>query len=173
MINPFELLFSVDEHNNPIEPQLRKLSHETGIWHRTVHVWIINDADEILCQKRSLQKDMFPGMWEPFFGGHLQPGNEYTKAAQIELNEELGLEVVPELLRQFTIYKCSPLTEFQAVYTYTWNGDSASLVLEPDEVDEISWKSIDEVRSRTVNNADQTWTIIGYEAGLLDWIQNR
>lgn len=34
MINKDELLFVVDENNNPVEPKPRKKVHTKGYWHR-------------------------------------------------------------------------------------------------------------------------------------------
>ncbi|HXS15141.1 MAG TPA: NUDIX domain-containing protein, partial [Candidatus Saccharimonadales bacterium] len=85
MIKKDELLFTVDENNLLQEPKPRNEVHANGYWHRTAHIWIFNDKKEILCQKRSLLKDMNPGKWEPFFGGHMAPQEEYIDNALLEL----------------------------------------------------------------------------------------
>jgi isopentenyldiphosphate isomerase len=127
MINPAELLFSVDEDNHPIKPQPRALSHETGIWHRAYHVWVVNEPGQILCQQRSLLKDSNPGRWEPFFGGHLAPNQKYSDSAAAEVYEELGLGVNEAELHFFKEYKYVPGTEYQGIFVIHWNGDAASL----------------------------------------------
>lgn len=93
MIKKDELLFTVDEFNNPVEPMPRNEVHSKGIWHRTTQIWIINDRKQILCQRRSLLKDSNPGKWEAFWGGHLAPNQEYVDCALQELREELGISV--------------------------------------------------------------------------------
>lgn len=36
--------------------------HERGLWHCSVHIWIVDTASSsILLQKRSMKKDTFPG----------------------------------------------------------------------------------------------------------------
>ena len=36
--------------------------HANGLWHCSVHIWIINPStSKILLQKRSMSKDTFPG----------------------------------------------------------------------------------------------------------------
>lgn len=168
MINSGELLFSVDEYNNPIPPQPRALSHKTGIWHRTCHIWIINLHSEILCQQRSLLKDTNPGNWEAFFGGHLSPGQSYVESAITELREELGLTVSPSCLRLYTEHRDASGTEYQGIFILEWNGSIASLTLEKDEVEQVSWKATDEVRAQIVDRKDTGWTSIGYEDKLLN-----
>ena len=39
--------------------------HSNGLWHCSVHIWIINPStSKILLQKRSMSKDTFPGRWD-------------------------------------------------------------------------------------------------------------
>lgn len=59
----------VDENNIPTgEVRSREEVHrEKKDWHRAVHIWIINNRSEILCQQRSWKKDGNPGMWQSFF----------------------------------------------------------------------------------------------------------
>ena len=46
-----------DENNNPLENSKKKTqAHEDGDFHRTAHIWIINDNKELLLQKRSAIK---------------------------------------------------------------------------------------------------------------------
>ncbi len=56
----------VDEDGKPTGAVVsRETAHEEGIPHRTSHVWIVRENEkgyDILMQKRSLNKDSFPGM---------------------------------------------------------------------------------------------------------------
>ena len=102
MINNRELIFVVDENNNPVKPQIRSFVHKNNLWHRTTGIWVINRKKQILCQKRSLQKDQNPGFWEAYFGGHLGSNETDVHNAKIELGEELGIKV---LEKDFVFYK--------------------------------------------------------------------
>lgn len=168
MINKNELLFCVDEKNNPINPQPRYVVHQTGIWHRTSHVWIVNDKDEILCQRRSLLKDTAPGLWEGFFGGHIPPKVSYLDHAVIELEEEVGLKALKENLKEVFIYKLIRGKEFVGVFVLNWNGDQTKLKLEPDEVDQVRWFTKLELRQKLDNKVG--WSIMGYEDKLFKLI---
>jgi isopentenyldiphosphate isomerase len=163
MINTDELLFVVDESNNPIEPKPRKQVHSEGFWHRTAHIWVINSGEQILCQKRSMLKDSNPGKWEAFFGGHMAPGEEYKDNAIIELKEELGISVDKEDLQFFEIFKHERAHEFQAVYYINWNGDINTLKLEKEEVDQVKLFSLEEIYKTIVEEQNKNWTITGYE----------
>lgn len=168
MINPDELLFSVDENNNPIEPQLRSVSHTKRIWHRCCHVYIIDlSKHQVLCQKRSMFKDNNPGLWEPFFGGHLSPGQTYEESAIGEVGEELGLGIQTDNLLFIKEVANEKHPEFIGVFIYKWSGDIATLALEKDEVDEIKWFPIQDVISHVLTNQDKNWTYFGYDLDFL------
>ena len=60
-----EYLDIVDRDGKPTgEIISREAAHRDGIRHRTAHVWIVRrsgDGWEILLQKRSMDKESFPG----------------------------------------------------------------------------------------------------------------
>jgi isopentenyldiphosphate isomerase len=75
--------------------------HRDGDWHRAIHVWVIG-VDEagpyIVFQRRSLDKDTWPGELDCTVGGHLGAG-ESTEDAYREVEEEIGIRVDPLSLR--------------------------------------------------------------------------
>lgn len=173
MIKNDELLLVVDENNIPIDPKPRHEVHKSGYWHRTSHIWIINTQYQILCQKRSLLKDSNPGKWEPFFGGHISPNEEYFDVAIRELNEEIGLKIDREEdLKLFKIYKNELGKEFQALYFTIWNGDINTLTLEMEEIDQVKWFSIHDISEKLIKNIDPVWSVMGYEKELLAYINS-
>ncbi len=74
------------------QTQSRKKVHQTGSWHKTVHVWIINDTGEILLQKRAVKKESYPGLWDVSAAGHIISGQSNIESAQREVFEELGVK---------------------------------------------------------------------------------
>lgn len=171
MIANDELLFVVNEDNKPIQPKPRDEVHKNGYWHRTTHVWIVNSKHQILCQKRTVKKDMYPGMWDPKFGGHLKQSEKYLTNAQREIAEELRLQREKDLLF-FEIYKCGKDKEFQAIYWIEWNGDLKDISLEKEEVAEIAWRDINELENIFRNN-DPQWIQQGYELRFLSKLKER
>jgi isopentenyldiphosphate isomerase len=169
MINDQELVFIVDENNNPLAPLPRKGIHENRIWHRVTHIWVVNSAKEILVQKRSLAKDLDPGKWESFFGGHLAPGDTEIDCAVTELEEETGLKAKPEDLKYFKIYKCDDVTEFQSIFVYSWNGNADQISYEKEEIDEVKWMPIQELRKQILAKTPNLVSR-GYELEMFDWI---
>ena len=87
----------VDENGIPtgiIEE--RTIAHKIGARHRTSHVWIVRKREgriQILLQKRSKDKDSFPGCYDISSAGHIPQGVDFVPSALRELEEELGLVI--------------------------------------------------------------------------------
>jgi isopentenyldiphosphate isomerase len=86
----------VDLYGNPTgETVERTYAHTHAIRHRTAHIWIVRRAFggvQILLQKRSADKDSFPGKYDTSSAGHIAAGHEPLESAIRELSEELGIE---------------------------------------------------------------------------------
>ena len=170
MINKNELIFAVDENNNPIEPAERWKAHAEGIWHRSSDIAVVNSKKEILCNKRSLQKDHSPGMWDGTFGGHTLAGQDSLAGAKQELLEESGLAA--DKLEFVAIVKYVDRNdtnkEFRYLYVYRWDGDLKELKLEAAEIDEAKWFPLHTL----VENKDnrQQWSPMPYLDELLAYI---
>ena len=97
-----ELLDIVDENGCPTgETVERETAHRKGIRHRTSHVWLMREGKngtEVLLQKRSKNKDSYPGCYDISSAGHIPAGVDFVPSAIRELREELGLLVEVEEL---------------------------------------------------------------------------
>src|SRR5436189_1813515 len=95
-----EIFDVVNERDEVIGQECRSEVHRLGLRHRAVHVLIFNQRGEVFLQKRSMQKDTFPGAWDSSASGHLDRGEGYDDCALRELQEELGvvLATPPEKL---------------------------------------------------------------------------
>lgn len=71
----------------------REAIHADGDWHLAAFVWVFDAAGRILLQRRSLDKDAWPGRWDASAAGHVAAGESAVEAAVRELAEELGLAV--------------------------------------------------------------------------------
>lgn len=97
-----ELFDICDEQGNPTGDKVeRSEAHAKGICHRTAHIWIAkqeNGRYKVLLQKRSMDKDSFPGRYDTSSAGHIQAGDEPMESALRELGEELGIKARPQIL---------------------------------------------------------------------------
>ncbi len=154
-----EYLDIVDESGNPTgKTVLRDQAHREGILHRTAHVWIVRKSGkgyEILLQKRSMEKESFPGMFDTSSAGHIPAGEKPISSAIRELSEELGILAEPEQLQyagtiriQYEKVFHGSLfrdNEVTSVYIYSQPVDTANLKLQQSEVEEVRWFNLNEV----------------------------
>ena len=157
-----ELYDVIDENNQPLGIVKPKSGvHLDGDWHRAAHVWVVNGKKEILVQKRSSTKGLSPNLWDLSMGGHVSAGEEPLAAAQRELKEELGMTVSPEQLK-FLFLSKEQVTLHNGIenlfhYVYLVRADLplASFQLDPKEVAEIKYLSLDEFAGAIQKNKDQ------------------
>lgn len=166
-----ELLFTVDESNNPLPSKPRREVHSKKYWHRTTQIWILNNKKQILCQRRSLTKDVNPGIWEAFFGGHVTAEEDYLENAIKEIQEELGLTISKDKLILFKIFKLDPGKEFRGVYFLEWNGDSTEVIMEKNEVEEVKWFPIKKLIEILVEDENKNWNLSGNEKEVLSHLE--
>ncbi len=141
-----ELLDVLDENGNKTgEVEERSEVYRKGLWHRSSHIWIINDNNELLVQRRNPYKATFPNLWAISVAGHVDSGETSLDTAIRELKEEVNLDVDPsELEFLFTIkretpYKDSFLRVFDDVYLLRKNIDCEQTKLQVEELTDIKY----------------------------------
>ena len=89
-----ELLDVLDENGVKTGEVLpRKVVHEKGLWHRAIVVAIVNDANKILIQQRSKNKEKNAGLWDLSVAGHLSAGQDSLAGANREISEEVSVNL--------------------------------------------------------------------------------
>jgi isopentenyldiphosphate isomerase len=138
----------VNERDEVIRRALRRDVHAQGLWHRAVHVQVFNRRGAVLLQKRSLAKDLSPGLWDSSCSGHLDAGEDYDAAAVRELAEEIGVRLEsgrkPE--RWFRIEACEQ-TGWEFVWVYRLQHDGP-IVINAAEIQFGEWVPPAEVTAR-------------------------
>lgn len=134
---PEEIFDVVNDRDEVIDRQPRSEVHRLGLKHRATHVLVFNARGEVFLQKRSMQKDRQPGLWDSSASGHLNSGEDYDACAVRELQEEIGLAVAQPLERLFKIAACEETDqEFVWVYRCQSNGPFA---LNAEEIERGGW----------------------------------
>ena len=153
----YEMIDRLDDNGNTIGTVLKSVAHRDGLWHRAVHVWIVNN-DEILLQYRCAKKDFYPNVWDTSFAGHVDAGETPLDAVIREGKEELGIDVdISKLTHLFTIkeqltYKDIISNEFVDVFLLRDNIKLEDIVLQDSEVGDVKYMKIDEFFNRIENN---------------------
>lgn len=127
----------VNERDEVVGRELRRTVHARGLWHRAVHVLVFNAAGQVFLQKRSMLKDLSPGLWDSSCSGHLDSGEDYDTAAGRELAEEIGVRVTTPPARWFRIEACVE-TGWEFVWVYRLQHEGPFL-LHPDEIETGAW----------------------------------
>lgn len=154
-----EYLDIVTEDGNPTGERIeRSIAHRDGIMHRTAHVWIVRPKEggfDVLLQKRSQNKESFPGMYDTSSAGHIPAGDEPLGSALRELQEELGIKAVPEQLHFAGKFRIQYEKEFHGkmfrdnevttVYVYMDPVNDDDLILQESEVEAVRWFDLHEV----------------------------
>ena len=85
-----------DESLRHIGVKAREDVHRDGDWHQVFHCWVVGRGADgeafVILQKRSDDKDMYPGKIDVSAAGHLEAGESVEDGIR-ELREELGLSV--------------------------------------------------------------------------------
>lgn len=142
-----ELLTEVDSINRVIGPIPRGVAHSSpDRIYRTIFV-IVKRGKEILLQKRSPTKDLYPDCWDLSVGGHVNYGKSYVETAIKELKEELGIVATEKELRFLgeVLVKLPTSNEFFHVFEFTLD-ENDDIQIEPDEVSQIRWMTIKDIK---------------------------
>lgn len=94
-----EELILVDESDNELGFLNKGQCHDgEGILHRAFSLFIFNDRGELLLQKRSAGKRLWPLFWSNSCCSHPRKGESMETATRRRLGEELGIEAELEFI---------------------------------------------------------------------------
>jgi len=94
-----ELFDLYDPTGSPLgRAKPRAAVHRDGDWHRSAHVWIFTSDRRLLFQRRTADKDTWPGRLDASVGGHYHAGENAEEGVLREAREELGLTLTPDEL---------------------------------------------------------------------------
>ena len=127
----------VNERDEVIGRATRKEVHARGLLHRAVHVLVYNSKGQVFLQKRSMNKDRQPGLWDSSSSGHVDSGEDYDPCTVRELREELGLVVSEPPKRLFKIDACGE-TDQEFVWIYRCESDGP-FELNKEEIETGGW----------------------------------
>lgn len=128
----------------------KDIAHEKGLWHKSVHVWIINDKNEILLQYRCAEKKLYPNTWDCSFAGHVAAGENSIQAVQREGKEEIGIDVDLEKLnfiltnRECIKYEDINSNEFVDIFLLRQNFNLDEIKFQKEEVHDAKYVSLEE-----------------------------
>lgn len=146
----------VDEQDREIGFMEKLEAHKSGKLHRAFSIFIFNDRDELLLQRRALEKYHSKGLWTNTCCSHPAPGESIQEAAEKRLIEEMGLHVDLESAFEF-LYKadvCDGLIEYE--YDHVFFGRSNDdPVLNTEEAMDFKWSNLSAIQEDILTNSEQ------------------
>ena len=144
MAQNLEELFDVVDESDRVTGQLpRREVHRLKLRHRAVHLLVVNRAGGVFLHQRSMQKDLFPGVWDSSAAGHVGAGEDYDGTARRELEEELGCR--PELPPQ-RLFKIEAREETGLEFVWVYRVEAEGpFILQADEIESGDWFSVEEI----------------------------
>ena len=143
----------IDEYNyrgEKIGVVDKDIAHKKGLWHKSVHVWILNDKNQIFLQYRCAEKKLYPNTWDCSFAGHISAGESSIQAAQREGKEEIGIDVDLDKLnfiltnRECIKYEDINSNEFVDIFVLRQNLNLEEIKFQKEEVSDAKYVSLNE-----------------------------
>lgn len=136
----------------------RSAVHRDGDLHGGSHIWIMEKRDgriRVLLQKRSDDKDSFPGCYDCSSAGHVDAGETFLSTAIRELFEELSIEAREDELEFLFKQRVGAENIFYGerfinnevnfVYLLKKPVDIEKLTFQKEEIQGLCWKDADEI----------------------------
>lgn len=181
----FDVLTELGEFTG--EVATRDECHSKGLWHRGVYAFIIDKDDNVLLQKRSANKKLWPNKWDVTIGGHVNAGEFGRQALIRECKEEFGIDITDEDIKYIvsttSVYNKNGYinNHYDECYLITKDVNVKDLKLQEEEVSDAKYFSKEEILKRIDNNYDEltektvAWPIFKriLESDLLKQINNK
>jgi len=152
-----ELLILVDERDQEIGWDTKDVCHNgKGILHRAFSIFIFNENHELLLQKRSAEKRLWPLYWSNSCCSHPRKGESNDYATQRRLKEEIGLASSLKFLYkfQYQAFFENEGAEHELCSVYIGKSDQKPIVNET-EIAEWKYLSIDKLNEQLSDKPDK------------------
>jgi len=138
---------------------LKSEAHQKGLYHASVHIWFYTKDKQVLIQKRHSSKNTFPNLWDVSVAGHISFQEQAIKAAIREVQEEIGLTISENRLRNIGTSSHRHIHsealidhELHHLYIYPLPVELDELKIQQEEVAEIKLIPIDVFRFELKTN---------------------
>ena len=152
-----EDLILVDADDNEIGHQSKAECHDgAGILHRAFSVFLFNDAGQLLLQKRSSGKRLWPGFWSNSCCSHPRRGESMQIATARRLGDELNISATLEYVYQFCYQAHYSAAGSEHELCHVFLGRSGGDVLANDiEIERIRYIAVEELEAEFAGKPEQ------------------
>ena len=140
-----EELILVDELDREIGRRAKGECHQgNGVLHRAFSIFIFNGSNELLLQKRSVQKPLWPGYWSNTCCSHPRAGESMEVAVFRRLRQELGFECPLTFLYKFKYHAQYGAVGAEHEYCWVYHGRySGAVNVNLNEIEDWRFVGID------------------------------
>ena len=151
------LVILVDEHDNYLGTQEKLRVHQgDGQLHRAFSIFVVDEMDRVLLQRRAKSKYHCPGLWANTCCSHPQPGMSLLECAKDRLQVEFGFSTSLHEIGtvQYNLPLDNDLTEreFDHIFLGWYNGKVAP---NPYEIDDYKWVHSSALAQDISDNAEK------------------
>ena len=141
-----EKVILVDKNDNELGIMEKQEAHVKGLLHRAFSVFIFNDKNELLLQRRAVNKYHSGGLWTNTCCSHPRQNEKTEDAAKRRLLEEMGMRST--LKKQFDfVYKAKLDNNlYEHELDHVFFGFTNDLpIINPEEVEEYTYKTLEDI----------------------------
>lgn len=146
----------VDEHDRVTGTCEKLEAHRKGLLHRAFSIFIFNDRNQMLLQKRAENKYHSPGLWTNTCCSHPSPGQSILDSAHIRLQMEMGfncnLTIVDYLLYKHDFKNGLTEHEYDHIIIGYYSGD---VTPNTDETSACRWLNMEEIDQALIHNGNE------------------
>lgn len=153
-----EELVLVNENDEDIGSMPKRDCHlGDGILHRAFSIFIFNQSGDVLLQKRSDQKFLWPGYWSNACCSHPRTGESPTDAAHRRLEQELGIETDLTFLYKFVYRSRFEDIGSEHELCWVWSGITESHEIDANANEIAEWRFVtrDDLQSELAAHPDR------------------
>ena len=141
-----EKVILVDKNDNEVGAMEKQEAHVKGLLHRAFSVFIFNDKNELLLQRRAVNKYHSGGLWTNTCCSHPRQNEKTEDAAKRRLLEEMGMRST--LKKQFDfVYKAKLDNNlYEHEFDHVFFGFTNDLpIINPEEVEDYTYKTLEDI----------------------------
>lgn len=166
-----ELWDIYDDNNNKTGEIIERGNQlQDGKNHLVVNIYPINKNKQILIQKRVNTLNSWPGFWA-VTGGSAIVGENSWETCRRELKEELGIEALKS--NSFLVRVVKHPHSFCNIWIIKDNTEISDLKLQPEEVADVKWVTIEEIKDLIAKNIFVKYDYIEWFLENLDFLTNK
>ena len=151
-----EKVILVDKNDKEVGSMEKQEAHTKGLLHRAFSVFIFNDKNELLLQRRALKKYHSGGLWTNTCCSHPRQNETTLDAANRRLVEEMGMRCI--IKKQFDfIYKAKLANNlYEHEFDHVFFGFSNEQPqINTDEVEEYTYKTLEDIGNEIKTNPEK------------------